>query len=127
MLEGGSWIGLSDPERHVLITLGWKQAGGLASALLTGRDLARNTEKNIRRSMKVFGYRADGFAERPVAGGAAHGFRYGYRAQDAEMYGESFILKSGKTIYYFHLYARAALKAASLPPWEALLDSARRA
>ena len=40
------------------------------------------------------------------------------------MYGESFALKVGKMLYYFHLYARKELLDKSLPVWEEILNSA---
>ena len=43
------------------------------------------------------------------------------------MMGESYVLKSGKTLYYFHLYAREALEEESLACWETMLDSLHRA
>ena len=42
------------------------------------------------------------------------------------MTGESFVFKSGRTFYYFHLYARTALLEKALPVWEEMLSSARR-
>ena len=41
------------------------------------------------------------------------------------MYGESYALKDGRTLYYFHLYARQELKEESLPLWRQLLEEAR--
>lgn len=118
---------LSDPERHMLVTLGWKKVSGLAVLLLSGRDLARQMEKRISAPMQPFGYRLDKWCERQLDGGLAVGFRYRYRAQETDMMGESYVLKSGKTLYYFHLYARAALEEESLACWETMLDSLHRA
>ena len=41
------------------------------------------------------------------------------------MYGETLTLRDGRVWYYFHLYARQALKEESLPVWEDFLSSAR--
>ena len=125
-IAGGEGECLSDPARHMIVTLGWKTVGGLTALVLNGKDLARNMEKHISAPMQPYGYRPDGWRERPLGGGPAAGVRYRYRAQETDMLGESYVLKSGKTLYYFHLYARAALEKESLACWEALLDSLQR-
>ena len=124
LAEDGPWIGLSAPEKHILVTAGWKQVRGLA-ALLGRGDLAKNMEKRVRKPMQPFGYRLEGFTERSIAGERAAGFRYSYRAQGTEMYAESYALKRGGAVYYFHFYVRAAMKAESLPVWEEMLGFVR--
>ncbi|MBO4288907.1 MAG: hypothetical protein J5865_02250 [Lachnospiraceae bacterium] len=124
-LGSGQWIGLNDPERHILVTAGWNRPGLLAKLFLNDRDLAKNMEKRIRKAMKDMDYRMEGFKERTVAGLPAGGFRYGYRARNTDMTAESYVLKKGKTIYYFHVYLRSALKEESFPVWEEILDSVR--
>ena len=124
LLTDGEWVGLSNPERHILVTVGWKPVGRFAAAMLSGSELAGTMEKKIRKPMQGLGYRLEGFTERTIAGTKANGFRYGYEAQTIEMTAESCAVKHERTIYYFHFYARAALKQESLPVWEELLDSA---
>ena len=122
-MEGSQWIGLSDPERHIIVTAGWKDPGLLAKLLLNDRDLEKNMEKSIRRSLKPLGFQSDGPSERMIAGIPAQGFRYTYRVQDTQMAAESFVLRKGKTIYYFHGYVRAALREESFMLWHDLLDT----
>ena len=119
--EEGQGECLSDPERHMIVSAAWKKIGGFSALLLNDKDLTKQMERNIGSSMRVFGYRAGGAVKRTVGGRQAEGFCYTYIAQDTAMYGESLVLRSGKTLYYFHLYAREALKEDSLPVWEALL------
>ena len=38
-------MGLSDPDRHLLMTLGWKKIGKLPSKLLNTQGLAKAMEK----------------------------------------------------------------------------------
>ena len=45
VMGGGDWMGLSDPVRHLLMTLGWKKIGKLPSKLLT---LTLNAENAAR-------------------------------------------------------------------------------
>jgi len=49
MLGEGPWIGLSDPERHMIVTVGWKRLGAVVSFLLSGADLAKNAENGSPR------------------------------------------------------------------------------
>ena len=123
-LEKGEGVCLSDPERHMLVSAAWTRFTGLSALLLRGGDVARKNEADVRKALQGLGYRSGGFLQRSVGGTLADGFCYAYTAQDIPMYGESFALKSVKTLYYFHLYAREALKEESLPVWEALLSGA---
>ena len=122
MLEEGTWVGLSDPGRHILVTIGWKAVKGLGF-MLKGKGLAENMEKQIRQGMSPFGYQPEGFRERLIAEIPAFGFGYGYVAREIEMVAESYVLKIDKTLYYFHFYARKTLKNESLSVWNEMLDS----
>ena len=84
-LEKGAGICLSDPERHILISVGWKRPGVLAGLMLNAGDLAKNSEKTIRKAMQNMGYRCRGFEKRQIAGNRAEGFGYEYSAQGVEM------------------------------------------
>ncbi len=121
--EDGPGVCLSDPERHIMMSVGWKQAGGFAAMVLNSKDVAKNMEAKIRKPMKQFGYRLEGFVSREVGGKQANGFRYEYEAQGIGMFAESLAVKMNKTIYYIHFYARTALKAESLPIMEDILGS----
>ena len=109
----------------MIVTVGWKRAGALVSFLLTEKDLAKNAEKRVSRSMRPFGYRSGGSVRRTVAGESAEGFRYAYEAQGVGMAAESLAMKHGKTIVWFHVYFRDALREESLPVWEEILASVR--
>ena len=124
LLADGEGAGLSDPERHMIVTVGYKRAGSLASALLNTKDLARNMEKQICRSMASLGCRSEGVKPRSIGGRDAWGVRYSYTVQDTGMTGESYVLKDGREIWYLHVYMRTALLADSEPVWETMLDSA---
>ena len=43
------------------------------------------------------------------------------------MLAESYVMKYNKKIWYFHFYARAALKEESLKVWNEILDGVRAA
>ena len=127
ILEGGSFIGLSDPGRHMIVTIGWKKTNGLLSLILKTKDIAERMEKTIGRAMKNSGFQREGHLERIIAGSKAEGFSYYYTAQDTDMLGQSFVVKDDKTVVYFHFYARTALRKESLKVWNMLLDSVKRA
>ena len=71
LLEEGPFAGLSDPERHMMITVGWKRLGSLTALMVNAGDVARHTEKTIHRAMAQMGYHCEGFRERQIAGAGA--------------------------------------------------------
>ena len=123
-LAEGSGVALSDPERHMLVSVAWTRFAGYTPLLLSNHALAKKTESDIRKGMQALGYRRESFLQRNVGGKSAEGFGYTYTAQGVAMYGESCTLKSRRALFYFHLYARDALREQSLPVWEALLSDA---
>ena len=123
-LTVGEGAGLSDPERHMIVTLGHQRAGGFSAALLSTKDLAKNMEKQISKSMAALGCRTESRKQRTIGGKEAHGFRYSYTVQDVGMTGETYVIKDGKEIWYLHVYMRTALLEESLPVWNEMLDAA---
>ena len=116
---------LSDPERHMIITAGWKEAGALAAFFLSAKDMARNTEARLRQPMLAFGYRPRGSVSRDAGGKKAAGYTYTYKAQDTAMAGETLIVKDGKTFYYLYCYMREALQEENGEVWKEIIRSAR--
>ena len=124
-LEEGPGIFMTDPERHIIVTVGWKRIAFFASLLLSAKDIAKNAGGQIARAMKPNGCRGPEYTERTVAGARAHGFRYAYTAENVGMEAETCVLKRGRVVLYFNFYAREALEKESLPVWEAILASVR--
>ena len=125
-LEKGAGICLSDPERHILISVGWKRPGVLAGLMLNAGDLAKNSEKTIRKAMQNMGYRCRGFEKKQIAGNRAEGFGYEYSAQGVEMLGETYVTKIEKTVYYFNFYARREREAEAMTVWKQILETVNR-
>ena len=75
--------------------------------------------------MTFLDYKAGGLLRRDVGGRTLDGFSYTYTANDIPMYGETLTVRIGRIIYYFHVYARQALKEESIPIWEDFLAAAR--
>ena len=124
LLARGEGAGLSDPERHMIVTAGYQQAGGFSAALLGAKDLAKNMEKQICKAMAALGCKSEGVKIRAIGGREAHGLRYGYTAQGTAMTGESWVIKEKKEIWFLHGYMRTELLEASLPVWEEMLYGA---
>ena len=125
-LEKGPGTCLSDPERHILISVGWKRPGVLAGLMLNAGDLAKNSEKTIRKAMQNMGYRCRGFEKKQIAGNRAEGFGYEYSAQGVEMLGETYVTKIEKTVYYFNFYARREREAEAMTVWKQILETVNR-
>ena len=121
----GTCGGLRDPERHILITVGWKAVRRFAALILTTKDLAKNTRTEIGKAMQPFGFRDTGTLSKDIGGRAALGFSYEYEAEGIPMYAESYALKHGTTFFYLHFYARDEQKSESLDLWNTILSSAR--
>ncbi len=120
-LEEGEGSCFKDPDRHILVSIGWKTINGFASMMLSAKDIAGNMEKTFAQAMASTGYRFVDHLEKKA--GTLPGFRYAYTAQGIGMTGESFILKHGKTVYYLHVYVRTELLEESLAVTDAILDS----
>lgn len=116
---------LSDPERHILIYIGWKPIGSMSSLLINAKDASKKMEASIRKPLQNYGYHLDGFAAKDVRGEQAEGFRYEYGSQGIDMYGESYAIKHERKLYYLNFYARRELLEESLDVWSMILSSAK--
>lgn len=99
LLSDGLWSGISDPERHILITAGYKRTGKLISLIIDDKSLAVNAEKQVSKSMSQFGYILSGTKECKIINKNARGFAYEYTSSSIKMYGETYALKIGNNIY----------------------------
>ena len=124
-MTGDDFVGLSDPESHVIVTVGYKANVGLAAKLLSAKDIAKNIEKQIAKPMMIYSYARGRFKNTGIGGIAASGFDYSYEVQGIVMLGESYVVKKDKTIYYFNMYTRDNMKAKNLSTWEDMLKQVR--
>ena len=122
--SNGESICLKAPDRHMVISIGWKK-NGLLSKLLNGGDFVSELDSCYRKSMKPFGYRRTDDISREIDGVRAEGIRYEYQAQDIDMTGESMGLKKDNELYYFHVYYRTMYSDTSRDTWKEILDSAK--
>jgi hypothetical protein len=125
MLADGPGMCFSDPDRHIIISIGWKELGLLPSLLVSARDAADNSQKAISQAMQPYGYRFhETFAE-DIGGESAPGFSYEYEAQGISMHGETCVIKHNKVLYYLHIYMRRELKEESTKIWKDILATAK--
>ena len=118
--------GIRDEERHILITVFWKDSNELLSKLASAESLAKRAEKTISRGMRKLAYRFGGKFTTTIAGCEAHGFRYEFTgAGDVAQVAETIVFKHGKICYTLYYYTRPETAAANLPVHDAILAALR--
>ena len=121
-LDDGSKLCMSEPDKHILISISNKRINGFSSMMLKTSDVAGNMIKQIAQGMKPYGFKQLNTVEKIVAGRKAEGLDYEYEAQGIGMSGESLVLKNGKDLYYFHFYCRKETAAAGFEKFREILD-----
>ncbi len=58
-MEQGAGMCMSDPEAHIIITIGWKNIGKFAGFVLNANDIAKNMEKEIGAAFASFSLRTN--------------------------------------------------------------------
>ena len=124
MGEGDSEC-LKNEEQHIMVSIGWKQINAFSGFLLKLFRPVRSVEASINRAMAPYGYRKETDLTRKIGGSRAEGFRFIYTAGGVPMIGESYVIREGKNLVFFHGYMQAGLRDESLPVWNSLLDSVR--
>ena len=116
---------LTAPEKHIVISIGWKELSLFPSLLVSVKDAADNSQKAISKAMQPYGYRfRETFAE-DIGGKSAPGFSYEYEAQCIAMHGETCVVKHNKVLYYLHIYMRREFKGESTKIWKDILATAK--
>ena len=115
--------GIWDQERHIIVAVFWHESHALLSALAGANDVAKSTEKKLRKGLKRYGYCCDGFFSEALCGEEAPGFRYTYQIGDVTQTAEVLVLKRKTTCYTIYYYAREDLAAASRPVFAEILDT----
>ena len=103
-----------DEERHIMISVSWRQANPFVAMLVGSAEVSRNMEAKVRKPMSKFGYKLEEFITREVGGKTADGYRYTYNVKGTGMIGESLSVKAGSNFYYIHSYFREELRKESL-------------
>ncbi len=124
-LADGEGYCLENKEKHILISIGWRKIGLFAKTVLNINDLSKGLEKNIRNGMQPFSYTKENDLEMSLDGEVMRGIRYTYIASNIDMVAESYVVKHGKEIYYFHYYSRKTLNSENKKTWSDILQSAK--
>ena len=122
-LGAGDSLFLTNEEAHIIVSIGWNDVNVVAGLLLHLISPVTSVEANVSKAMIPFGYKKETMLERTIGGQPAQGFRYTYMAEGTPMVGESYVIRQGRSLTFFHAYLRAELRAESLPLWQALLDA----
>ena len=124
MPESDDSLGLIREDDRIVASMGWKDIGAFAGILLHIISPAASMEASVSRDMAGYGYRKEKRLNREIGGQKAEGFRYAYIAGDNPMVGESYVIRSGRTLTFFHVYLPEELRE-GLSHWNALLDAVR--
>lgn len=125
MIEEGPGECLTNPEKHIIISIGWKELSFLPSLLVSARDASDNAQKAIQSAMQPYGFQFRETFTENIGGENASGISYEYEAQNILMHGETYVIKRKKVLYYLHLYFRRDSKEESTKIWKEILSSAK--
>ncbi|MBQ8996223.1 MAG: hypothetical protein IJ091_10455 [Oscillospiraceae bacterium] len=98
---------VSDPQRHMILTAGWKKINRFSALLLSGKDLEKQLEKAILDAMDPYGVSFGEHTNVPIGTEKAEGFTCQYTAEGIKMISESLVVLYEKTAYYLFAYVRA--------------------
>ena len=118
----GDSLTLIHEEGQMIASIGWKEVNAFAGFLLNIIRPVTSTEASVNQSMAGYGYRKRDALTREIGGVKAEGFRYTYTA-GTPMVGESYVIRQGRSLTFFHVYLRDALREVSLERWNELLDA----
>lgn len=107
--EAPKWS-ISDPERHMIISLYWRENKGFFGKLADEKDVEETVEGKTRKIMKPFGYKLQDQFKQDMGSEEGEGFRFTYKVQDIEMTGETVIVQKDGSTYYFYSYYRTELE-----------------
>ena len=123
MLGGGESLCLTNEGNHIVASIAWKEVNAVAGLLLRLISPATSAEANVNRAMTPFGYRKETVLSRQIGGQSAEGFRYTYTAGGTPMVGETYVVRQGRSLVFFHGYIRGDRRDEYLAQWNGLLDA----
>lgn len=115
--------GIRNEERHVLISVIWKDTSEVLQRLVSTKSQVKEYEKRIHNLLRKNNYHCEGFFERELAGQKALGFRYSFLREFVEQIGEVIIFKRGKCRYSMYYFTRLETADDNRPAYEELLSS----
>ncbi len=91
--------GMWDQDRHVMVTVMWKEYPRLLMMLSDVKGISRKNEQMAGRGYAASGYECGGFFSVDVDGEKAEGYRFSYRIGDVEQAAETILFKLEKTVF----------------------------
>ena len=123
MPESDDSLGLIWEEGRTVVSLGWKEVNAFAGLLLRILSPVTSTEASVNQAMAGYGYKRETRLSREIGGQQAEGFRYTYTAGDSPMVGETYVVRQGRSLVFFHGYIRGDRRDEYLAQWNGLLDA----
>lgn len=115
--------GIRDEERHIILTVLWKESNRLLSMLVSNKDLAKRAERALGKTYRAAGYKCRGFFSTAVAGQAAEGFHYDFEVDGVAQQGEVIVFKRDACCYTLYYYTRPELALANRAIHDEILAS----
>ena len=91
--------GMWDQERHVMVTVMWKEYSRLLMMLADVKAICRKNEQIAAKGYGNNGYECGGFFSVNVDGEKAEGYRFSYCVDGVVQSAETILFKLGKTIF----------------------------
>ncbi len=114
-------ICIRNNEKHMIVAVGSKKINGFSNLVLNNKDLAKLTQENISRAMRPYSYEKTADLLEYADGQEMRGFAYDYVAEKVPMYGEAYVTKKDRKIYYLYLYVRQECKGNGIAIWKKMI------
>jgi hypothetical protein len=114
---------LRDEERHIIVSLAWKQLNPLLALFLNVRELIGRMAEYVAEANKDYGYVQGEFFTGSIAQKKSAGFDYSYRAGETAMDARMIMVRNRRTVYYLYFYFRSQNRQESLAVIEPIISS----
>ncbi len=117
----GAW----DKDRHVILTVSWKQYPALLSALADIRAVARRNRQLTEKEYAGHDYRPGGFFSLQTGAVRLEGYRFSYRLDSMVQCAETVLMKHQKTVYSITCVGREENAEEDSRTFRGILESLR--
>lgn len=117
--------GIWDKDRHVIITVSWKQYPALLSALADLKAVARRNQQLTEKGYSGHDYKFGGFFTVSTDSAKMEGYRFSYRLGSIRQSGETVLMKHRRTIYSITCVGREENADRDSKAFREILDSIR--
>lgn len=116
-------ICIKSDDRHMIITVGYKEVNILVNLIISRKDLVKNTLADISSAMKEYDFKFINIISSIADDKEINGFSYEYISENIPMYGEAYIIKRNNNIYYLYLYSRKDNLDTNLDIWKDIINN----